>query len=241
VEEGTEYCEVTVHIGASDKFLEMKPWCVTATGSRLTDTYQIVARKALKYLSQMYEWHLGPTFMKCFSPLDRNRPAWEARVRTLESLANQEHDPTVVAMSGYLLALDELCDLQNDQVRRMTAHVEATEACWRRARVELAKAEIRAANAESCVIAFEELLEQTDHHSKLLRGVYLVERAKRKERHSKSVDPPILEGILLFPSTDPHKRICESVPPTPPTSPHDVGTGDKDVQGDRAKPEEEDT
>jgi hypothetical protein len=25
VEEGTEYCEVTVHIGASDKFLKMKP------------------------------------------------------------------------------------------------------------------------------------------------------------------------------------------------------------------------
>jgi hypothetical protein len=30
VEEGMEYCEVTVHIGASDKFLEMKPWCVLA-------------------------------------------------------------------------------------------------------------------------------------------------------------------------------------------------------------------
>jgi hypothetical protein len=55
VEEGTEYCEVTVHIRASDKFLDMKIWCVTATGSCLTDTYQLVARKALKYLSQMYE------------------------------------------------------------------------------------------------------------------------------------------------------------------------------------------
>jgi hypothetical protein len=55
VEEGTEYCEVTMHIGASDKFLEMKPWCVTATESRLTDAYQLVAHKALKYLSQMYE------------------------------------------------------------------------------------------------------------------------------------------------------------------------------------------
>jgi hypothetical protein len=48
MEEGTKYCEVTVHIGASDKFLEMKPWCVTSIGSRLTDTYQLVARKALK-------------------------------------------------------------------------------------------------------------------------------------------------------------------------------------------------
>jgi hypothetical protein len=111
VEEGTEYCEVTVHISASDKFLEMKPWCVTVIGSHLTDTYQLIAHKALKYLSQMYEWHLGPTSMKYFPPLDRNRPVWEARVRTLESLASQEDDPTIIVMSGYLLALDELCDL----------------------------------------------------------------------------------------------------------------------------------
>jgi hypothetical protein len=55
VDESTEYCEVTVHIGASDRFLEMKHWCVTATGSRLTDTYQHVVRKALKYLNQMYK------------------------------------------------------------------------------------------------------------------------------------------------------------------------------------------
>jgi hypothetical protein len=51
VEEDSEYCEVTMHIGASDKFLEMKPWCVIATGSHLTDTYQLVAHKALKYLN----------------------------------------------------------------------------------------------------------------------------------------------------------------------------------------------
>jgi uncharacterized coiled-coil protein SlyX len=195
----------------------------------------------LKYLSQMYEWHLGPTSMKYFPPLDRNRPAWEARVRSLESLASQEDDPTVVAMSGYLLALDELCDLQHDQVRRMTARAEAAEARWRKARVELAKAEARAAHGESRVIAFEEeLLEQANRHSKLLKGVYLVERAKRKERHPKSADPSILEGIPLFPTTSPHKRMCESVSPTPPTSPHDVGTSGKKVLADRAKPEEED-
>jgi hypothetical protein len=33
VEDDMEYCEVMVHIGASDKFLEMRPWCVTTTGS----------------------------------------------------------------------------------------------------------------------------------------------------------------------------------------------------------------
>jgi uncharacterized coiled-coil protein SlyX len=90
--------------------------------------------------------------MKYFSPLDRNRPAWEARVRTLEGLASQENDPIVVAMSGYLLALYEMCDLQHDQVRHMTARTEAVEARWRKARVELAKAEARVAHTESHVL-----------------------------------------------------------------------------------------
>jgi hypothetical protein len=44
-------------------------------------------------------------------------------------------------MSGYLLALDEMCDLHHVQVRRMTTCDEAVEARWRKARVELAKAE----------------------------------------------------------------------------------------------------
>jgi hypothetical protein len=63
--------------------------------------------------------------------------------------------------------------------------------------VELAKAEAHATHTESCVVAFEEeLLEQANCHNKLLRGMYLVEHAKRKERHPKSTDPPNLEGIL---------------------------------------------
>jgi hypothetical protein len=159
----------------------------------------------------------------------------------LESLASREDDPTVVAMSGYILALDKMCDLQHVQVRRMIVHAEVAEARWRKARVELAKAETRAAHAKSRVIDLEEeLLEQADSHSKLLRDMYLVEHAKRKECHPESADPPILEAISLFPAAGPHKRICESVPPTPLTSPHGEGTNDKDVLGDRAKSEEED-
>jgi hypothetical protein len=84
-------------------------------------------------------------------------------------------------MLGYLLALDRLCDLQHIQVRCMIARVEAAEACWRKTRVLLAKAETRTAHAESCVVALEEeLLEHADRHNKLLRGVYLVERAKKR-------------------------------------------------------------
>ena len=66
MEHGTESCEVTIHIGASDKYLEMQPWSVTATGARMPDTIQLAARKALRYLCQMFEWHLGSTPMKYF-------------------------------------------------------------------------------------------------------------------------------------------------------------------------------
>jgi hypothetical protein len=93
VEDGTEYCEVTVHIGASGRFLEMGRWCVTATETHLSDCYQLVARKALKCLCQMCESHLGPMPMKYFPPLDHNHRTWEARVHTLEGLGPQEEDP----------------------------------------------------------------------------------------------------------------------------------------------------
>ena len=32
MEHGIESCEVAIHIGASDKYLEMQTWSVTATG-----------------------------------------------------------------------------------------------------------------------------------------------------------------------------------------------------------------
>src|ERR1041384_8158629 len=144
IEHGTERCEVTVSLGASEKFLEIKPWSITATGFRLSDTYQLLARKALKYLCQMYEWHLGATPMRYFPPLDRTRPIWEARFRALERLGAQEDDLTVVAMAGYLLALDSLCDLLAQQVRSLIGRAEGAEARWRKARVDLASAEARA-------------------------------------------------------------------------------------------------
>ena len=76
-------------------------------------------------------------------------------------------------------------------------------------------------------MAEENLREQADRHSQLLRGVYLVDRAKRKERHPRTAaEPPILEGIPLYPLSQPRRRICESVPPTPPASPRDPGNSD---------------
>jgi hypothetical protein len=71
----------------------------------------------------MFEWHLGSTPMKYFSPLDRNRPAWVARIRNLGSTTT-EKDPTIVAMSGYLLSLDNLCDQLHQRVKDLIQRAE---------------------------------------------------------------------------------------------------------------------
>ena len=55
-EHGTERCEVTVYIGKSEEFPDLtEAWNVTAIGFCFIDTYQVVARKALRYLYQIYE------------------------------------------------------------------------------------------------------------------------------------------------------------------------------------------
>jgi hypothetical protein len=48
-------------------------------------------------------------------------------------------------------------------------------------------------------------------------------RAKRKERQPRTtVESPPLEGIPLYPLSHPRRRICGSVPPTPPASPREA-------------------
>ena len=47
----TERCEVTVYIGKSEEFLDItEAWNVAAIGFCFVDTYQVVARKALRHL-----------------------------------------------------------------------------------------------------------------------------------------------------------------------------------------------
>ena len=70
---GTKRCEVTIYIGKSEEFLDItEAWNVTATGFLFVDTYQVVARKALRHLCQIYEETIGRTPMKFFPPLEKN-------------------------------------------------------------------------------------------------------------------------------------------------------------------------
>jgi hypothetical protein len=71
----------------------------------------------------------GPQFneVRRMIAMDLTRAAWEARVCTLEGLGSQEDDPTIIAMETYVLSLDNMCDQQYTQVRRMIAHAEVIE------------------------------------------------------------------------------------------------------------------
>jgi hypothetical protein len=109
---GTLRCEMIIFIRRSRRFPDIDPFNVTATGFRLQDTYQVAARKALRYLCQIYEKHLGRTPMRFFPPVRKDRPIWLARMKTLEGRGQREDDPTVLHMSAYLLTLDDLYDKQ---------------------------------------------------------------------------------------------------------------------------------
>jgi uncharacterized coiled-coil protein SlyX len=76
--------------------------------------------------------------MKYFPPLDRNRPAWAARIHNLESTTVTEKDPTIVTMSGYLLSLDDLCDQLNRRVRDLIQRAEKAKTRWHKAKLALA-------------------------------------------------------------------------------------------------------
>jgi hypothetical protein len=65
VEHGTEKCVVTVYIGSSPHHVERS---ATAAGHRFKDTYQVVARKALRALCQIYEEEVADTPLRFFPP-----------------------------------------------------------------------------------------------------------------------------------------------------------------------------
>jgi hypothetical protein len=107
VEHGTEKCVVTVYIGFGPHHVE---WSVTTTGHRYKDTCQVVARKALRALCQIYEKEVVDTPLRFFPPFQRDHPAWMARMRALEEQQLLEDDPTVVYLTAYLLTLDTQYD-----------------------------------------------------------------------------------------------------------------------------------
>jgi hypothetical protein len=71
-------------------------------------------------------------------------------------------------------------------------------------------------------------------------GMCLLEHAHRREHHSGSTDPPILDGLPLPRTAGPPFRTCEPVSLTPPPTPCGEGTDDQDMFVDCARPEDGD-
>jgi hypothetical protein len=203
VEHGTEKCVMTVYIGSSPRHVE---WSVTAAGHRFRDTYQVVARKALRALCQLYE-EVANTPLRFFPPFQRDRPVWMARMRALEEQQLLEDDPTVAYLTAYLLTLDAQYDFLAQHHRQMIARAEDAEKLNRKLHVDLTTAQAHATALESHeVIAVEALKQAKDEHVQKLMEAYLVthnqRRALRIQEPAPSnpvqprrvEDPQILEG-----------------------------------------------
>jgi hypothetical protein len=204
VEHGTEKCVVTVYIGSSPHHVE---WSVTTAGHRFRDTCQVVARKALRALCQIYEEEMADTPLRFFLPFQRNCPVWMARMRALEEQQLLEDDPSVVYLTAYLLILDAQYDFLARHHCQMIARAEDAEKLNRKLHVDLTTAQARATALESReVIVVEALKQAKDEHVQKLMEAYLVTHNQRRAlriqmpassnpvQPRRAEDPQILEG-----------------------------------------------
>jgi hypothetical protein len=203
-EHGTEKCVVTVYIGSSPHHVE---WSVTAVGHRFKDTFQVVARKALRALCQIYKEEVSDTPLRFFPPLQRVRPVWMTRMRALEGQQLLEFDPSVMYLTAYLLTLDAQYDFLARHHRQLIARAEDAEKRNRKLHVDLTTAQARVATLESHeVIVVEALKQAKDEHVQKLMEAYLVTHNQRRAlriqepatsnpvQPVRAEDPQILEG-----------------------------------------------
>jgi hypothetical protein len=195
---------VNVYIGSSPHHVE---WSVTAAGHRFKYTCQVIARKALRALCQIYEEEVADTPLRFFPPFQRDCLVWMARMRALEGQQLLEDDPSVVYLTAYLLTLDAQYDFLARHHRQMIARAEDAENLNRKLHVDLTTAQARVAALESReVIAVESLKQAKDEHVQKLMEAYLVTHNQRRAlriqeptpsnpvQPMRAEDPQILEG-----------------------------------------------
>jgi hypothetical protein len=115
---------VVLSIARSNRYPNVEPWRVTATGFRHRDTYPLALRKALCYLCRIYEEHLVLTPMRYFAPAVRTL-VWKARMRNLERRRHQED--LLYHIVAYLVSLDKLFDDQAKHLREQISRAEQAE------------------------------------------------------------------------------------------------------------------
>jgi hypothetical protein len=154
---GTLRCRVILVIARSNRYPDIQPWRVTATGFRHRDTYPLAIRKALRYLCRIFEGYLAATPVRFFPPAIRT-PVWEARMRSLERRRHEEGPLYQVAT--YLAALDQLFDEQANLLREQTHRAEQAELAVRLQQIRVAQAKAKAAVAASSEAVAQESLRQ---------------------------------------------------------------------------------
>jgi hypothetical protein len=142
---GTLRCRVVLPIAKSNRYPNVEPWHVTATGFRHRDTYLLALRKALHCLCRIYEEHLVPTPMRYFPPAIRTL-VWQARMRNLERGRHQED--LLYHIVAYLVCLDKLF-VDQAKLLREQSRAEQAEVTVRMHQVRVAQAEARTATAIS--------------------------------------------------------------------------------------------
>jgi hypothetical protein len=175
--------------------------------SLLMDTCQVVARKALRALCQIYEEEVADTPLRFFLPFQRNRPVWMARMRALEEQQLLEDDPSFMYLTAYLLTLDAQYDFLARHHRQMIARAEDAEKRYSQLLVDLTTAQACVAALESReVIAIEALKQAKDEHVQKLMEAYLVTHNQRRAlriqepassnlvQSMRAEDPQIIEG-----------------------------------------------
>jgi hypothetical protein len=99
VEHGTEKCVVTIYIGSSPHHVE---WSVTAARHGFRDTCQVVARKALRALCQIYEEEVADTSTQA------RVAALESReVIAIEALKQAKDEHVQKLMEAYLVTRNQ--------------------------------------------------------------------------------------------------------------------------------------
>jgi len=213
-EYGTKRCEVTIRVGRSEEYPDIRPWRVPATGFRFADTYQAIARKALRYLCQIYERPVALTPMRLFPPLFRDSIVWQFRMQTLEGQTLTEDDLTSVFMTRYLLAWMNAMTSRTERLKKCIRRAEEAEVQIRQLRVQVTEAHTRATAAENReAIVVESLKLAEDRHTQQLKDAYLVTQAKRKMITVDSQQHPVLDGIPVTFARKPDEGLL-APPPT---------------------------
>jgi hypothetical protein len=187
-----------VYIAKSEDFPDITDdWTMTAIRFRFTNTYQAVARKALRHLCQIYDEPISRTPMRFFPQLEKNHPTWNGRVEALQA---QGGSPTLKLMTEYLLALDEQCDKQAAKLRDYITRTMEAEVYARRLYVYYVETQARVAITESCEFALAEALRTAEErHAEQLRITYIVTRPNRRMLAAGGQEPAILDGIPIHP------------------------------------------